>query len=640
MKKNILLLFTLILSGAMQNVLAQTKMTDSIRRRIAESKSDREKIEAISNLAVLSLDPDTLLPYVLAAEAISGNVEDKLEADKIKVARAYYYIRKNYVDSAINLIDPLLKRAKNERKRQSFYLSLLFLRAKILDRGNRYTQAITQLYEVVKIAEAQKDTLTQIQAKTGIGWVQMEMEQYQEALRWLKNALHTSNNQKFYNNYGALYSNIATTFNALNKYDSAKYYIDIAISDAKKNDNQLFLATALSMQAKIFIDTKQPHLAEAPLNEVVAIRKEINDPFYTVYDMSSLASYYANNQQTTKGIALCKEGISLAKKSGLSSQLLMIYHSLAQNYKAAGNTIEYSKTLEAIIALKDSFNNINSSKLLADMQAASEAQKNEKTIIEQKLDLTVKNYWLFGSALFAIMVAIIIWLTFKNYNRKQNIKMQFALQEEKRIAAQSIIDAEEQERKRIAADLHDNMGAYASAISADVEKITNNGIHASATSLQNLQQHAQEIIDSLRDTIWVLNKENITITGISDRIKSYVNKLRPSYDHIQFNIKEEITNDTRISSQHALNMFRIVQEALHNALKHSKATMVNITIESNNAISLKVIDNGKGLPQEASTEGNGLINMRFRAQEMGMKLSIISSINQGTTLELGNATTN
>jgi signal transduction histidine kinase len=621
-------------------VFAQTKAIDSFRRNIEKITSDKEKLTAIIKLSEQGLNPDTLFLYVLMAEAISSKTNDKFIKDRIAYMRAGYYVRKNYIDSSLNITDALLADYKNDKKQQNFYLELLFFKAKTLDRGNRYTQALTQLYSVVETAEAFEDTLIQIQAKTGIGWVQMEMEQYKEALKWLYKALYISADKKFYKNYGALYSNIASTYNALGKPDSAKAYIDIAIKDARENDNPLFLATALNMQAKIFIDNKQPKLAEAPLQEAVEIRKKLNDPFYTVYDMSSLASYYANNNQAAKGIELCREGIALAKKSGLSSQLLMIYHSLAENYKAAGNMIEYSKILENIIALKDSFNNINSTKLLADMQAGSEVVKKESTIAEQKLNLTKKNYWLFGSALFAVMAALIIWLTFKNYRRKQNIKMQLTLQEEKRIAAQSIIDAEEHERKRIAADLHDNIGAYASAIRADVEKITDNGFEKSNASLQNLQQHSQEIINSLRDTIWVLNKDNITITGIGDRIKNYISKLRPTYNNIQFHISEEINNDIRISSQNALNIFRIVQEALHNALKHSNASNISIYICSNETFFIKISDDGKGMQNMNTADGNGLRNMQARAKEIDMHLSVASGINEGTVLLLENTTIN
>lgn len=620
-------------------VFSQTNTIDSLRHGIAVSRSDKEKLELIIELSNQSINADSLLPYILTGEAIALKTNSRFDIDRLAAGKAGYYVRKNHIDSALSIVEPLIGLYKKDKDHQPYYLTLLFLKARILDRGNRYTQALTQLYRVAETADIQKDTLTLIQAKTGIGWVQMEMEQYNEALSWLYNALHTSADKRFYKNYGALYSNIAATYNALGKTDSAKHYIDIAIKDARGSRNQLFLATALSMQAKIFIDSKQPHLAEAPLHEVVLIRKELNDPFYTVYDMSSLASYYAANNQTQKGIQLCMEGIELAKKSGLSSQLLMIYRSLSENYKAAGKIAEYSSTLELIIALKDSFNNINSARLLANMQAANEAGKKEKTIAEQQLNLTKKNYWLFGSALFAIMAGIIIWLGFKYYNRKQQTKMALALAEEKRIASQSIIQAEEQERKRIAADLHDNIGAYASAIRADVENLASNHFNKDQ-SLQNLQQHSQEIINSLRDTIWVLNKENITITGISDRIKNYVNKLQPSYPSIQFNISEAIENNVRISSQHALNIFRIVQEAIHNALKHSSANEIDIAIGSNETVSILIADNGKGFSDDVGYEGNGLLNMHARAQETGMDLSINSAPDKGTSLLLQTNTTN
>jgi signal transduction histidine kinase len=620
---------------------AQTRTADSLRRKIAAAPSGSEKLKYIFALTDLALNADTLLPYLFEAEKIVAETKNELDADMVSYCWTSYYVRRNHTDSAMQIINKLVDKYRNDKLHTDRYLNFLFFKSKIYDRSNQYSKAISQLVEVIQVAESQNDTVVQIQAKTGIGWVQMEMEQYKEALQWLYKALHTSPNKKFYKNYGALYSNLASAYNSIGNGDSAIHYITIAINDARENENLLFLATALSMQAKIFIDHKKPQLAEAPLNEALVIRKKLNDPFYTVYDMSSLASYYASNNQPQKGIPLCMEGIALAKERGLQSQLLMIYKSLAENYKAAGRTADYSHTLEDIIALKDSFNNINSSKQIAELEASNEAQKNEKTIIEQKLNLTVKNYWLFGSALFALMTLTIIWLAFKNYNRKQKIKMQLALEDEKRKAAQSIIDAEEQERKRIAADLHDNIGAYASAIRADVEKISDQGLEKNNAALHNLQQHSQEIINSLRDTIWVLNKENITITGVSDRVKNYLNKLQPTYTHAQFHIYENISNDAKISSQNALNIFRIVQEAVHNALKHSNCANISIRLTSNENIILKIEDDGKGMAEmNGATGGNGLINMKARATEAGFELNIRSAAGEGTVVSIQSATTN
>jgi len=457
----------------------------------------------------------------------------------------------------------LLNKYKYNKDQQKLYLTFLFSRAKIFDRSNQYSKAISELMDVIQLAETQNDTLLQIQAKTGIGWVQMEMEQYKEALQWFFKAMRTSASQKFYKNYGALYSNIASSYNASGNTDSAMYYINIAIKDARENENLLFLATALSIQAKIFIDDKKAKLAEAPLHEALAIRKKINDPFYIVYDMSNLAGYYAGNNQPQKGIALCLEGIELAKQRGLQSQLLMIYKALAENYKAAGKTQEYSHTLEDIIALKDSFNNINSAKQIAELQAKSEAQKKEKTIVEQKLNLTIKNYWLFGSVVFAVMAVIIFLLLFKSYRRKQSLKMQGALEDEKRKAAQSIIDAEEQERKRIAADLHDNIGAYASAIRADVEKITDNSKGDISDALENLQPQSDALPSHRWRKIDCQGWKPMLLHPFHETIKRL-----PCDGHLHPGFLQGLDGSERLAPPHAQDAVDLLPEGLDHGLHH------------------------------------------------------------------------
>jgi signal transduction histidine kinase len=627
---------SLILLAA-KPVIAQSRIADSLKQKIAEVATDDEKLSAIFKLNEQGLNADSMLPYVIMAERINARNNNRSYAYKSAYIRASYYIRKNLTDSALGITDLLIKEYKNDKTNQLIYLELLFFRAKILDRANQYTQSLTQLYDVVEMARNLKDTLIEIQSKTGIGWVQMEMEQYTEALKWFYDAMYTSSNINFYRNYGALYSNIASAYNSLGKSDSAYHYIDIAIKDARENENLIFLATALSMQAKIYIDSKEPQLAEIPLAEALMIRKRLNDPFYIVYDMSNLASYYANNHQTQKGIELCNEGIALAKKTGLSSQLLMIYHALAQNYKADGNTVEYARTLEYIIALKDSFNNINSTKLLADMQATNETQKNEKMIIEQKLNITTKNYWLYGSGIFAFMAATIAWLTFKNYKRKQALKMQLILEEEKIIATKAITDAEEQERKRIAADLHDNLGAYAASIASNVDNISQQDFdNPGKVALQQLKNNSQSIVSQLNDTIWALKKDALSLTAISDRLKVFIQRIQPSYPNVTVDVLENITTDHLLPPSQAFHLFQIVQEAVNNALKHSGGNHIKVEVDGSDSWVIRISDNGKGLMAETNKKngGNGLDNMKARAAESGWKIAWLDNKPAGTIAEI------
>lgn len=631
------ILFFSSLIAASQAALGQAGVTDSLKYKINRAVSGKEKISAIVELAEYGLDADSLYPYVLMAESIADREKDKLSTNRAAYCRATYYTRKNINDSALLIADNLISYYRADQDQQRFYLTLLFFKAKILDRANQYSKVLKQLVDVIQEAETQKDTLIQIQAKTGIGWVQIEMEQYREALQWLYKAKHTSADKRFYKNYGALYSNMATAYSALGNTDSAEYYINIAIKDARENDNFTFLATALSMQANIFTESKRPHLAEGPLNEVLEIRKKLHDPFYIVFDMSNLASYYASNNQPQKGIDLCKEGIALARRRGMPSQLLMIYRALAENYKVAGKMTEYGQTLENIISLKDSFNNINSSKQIAELMANNDTQKKEKQIIEQKLNLTRKNYWLYGSILFAMMAAVIAWQSFKNYRRKQKLEMQLALEEEKRLSALAVTDAEEHERKRIAADLHDNLGVYAASLSSNLSYIQPaKDDPEMINAFGELKNNSNAIISELNDTIWALKKDALLLTAISDRIKVFISRLSRSYPGINMEVEEKIETDQFFPSSQAFHLYRVVQEAVNNSLKHSRGKNILVKICSRDTWSIVVEDNGIGLQTAGNPTGggNGLQNMRNRSQEAGWNISWTSKQGKGTSVNI------
>lgn len=615
-----------------QPAFGQTRVIDSLLGVIHNTTDNTHKFDAIYMLSYQNYNPDSVLPYLRqAAELVTAN-PDSRRADQLTYSWALYLVRVNKTDSALQLADQLIRKYRNLKGGENDYLTYLFFKSKVLDRAGEYSRSLSQLTEVVETAESMKDTLVMIQARTGIGWVQMEMGQYREALQWLYLALHTSGNRKFYTNYGALYSNLASAYTALGKQDSAVKYINIAINDARENENMLFLATALSMQARIFINGGQPQLAEQPLHEVVDIRKKINDPFYTVFDMASLASYYAANNQPEKGIRLCKEGIAISEREKLSSQLLMIYQALAENYKAAGNSRLYGETLEYIIALKDSFNNISSSKQLAEAQAKFDVQRREKTIVEQKLSLTRKNYWLYGSAIVGVMAAVITWLGFMFYRRRQQQRTQIALEKQKQEAAIAVRDAEEQERKRIAADLHDSLGVYAASMSSNLNYLqVKENDERSATAFTELRDNSNSIIAQLNDTIWVLKKELLSLTAVSDRIKVVVQRLGRSYPDILVEVEEAIEQDVQMPASQAFHLYRILQEGINNALRHSGGTRVLVRFESNIGWKVYVQDNGKGM-EAATYGGNGLENLRNRAREAGWAIEWQQREGGGTRL--------
>jgi tetratricopeptide (TPR) repeat protein len=164
------------------------------------------------------------------------------------------------------------------------------------------------------------------------------MGQVKESLSWHLSALNTTPDTTLLEKYGILFANLALNYNELGKTDTALLNINKAINYSRKNENLFALSNSLAIQAQLFVTSGKGKLAEAPLKEVVAIRKLIGDPFYIVSDMAQLGLYYAKNGQPDKGIAICNEGIAIARQFKLDTKLFFLYGTLAENYKAFGNT--------------------------------------------------------------------------------------------------------------------------------------------------------------------------------------------------------------------------------------------------------------------------------------------------------------
>ncbi len=211
----------------------------------------------------------------------------------------------------------------------------------------------------------------------------------------------------------------------------------------------------------------------------------------------------------------------------------------------------------------------------------------------------------------AMLWAIMYLYNKRRYQRKlQQLKMQQSIQ---------------RERQRISRDLHDNVGAYTTALAAGAEELNKLTVKEEVQqTAEYISANAKNIIASLQETIWVLNNDIITITDFSDRLKVYAQKILHHNKGIQIKFHESIVNDMELSPGEALNVFRVMQEALHNVLRHSHASLINIEIISNSEISFSLKDNGNGFDISQPPTGNGLYNMRHRCEEAGYQLNIDS----------------
>ncbi|MFM9076400.1 MAG: sensor histidine kinase, partial [Bacteroidota bacterium] len=190
------------------------------------------------------------------------------------------------------------------------------------------------------------------------------------------------------------------------------------------------------------------------------------------------------------------------------------------------------------------------------------------------------------------------------------------------------------ERERLSRDLHDRLGAYAAAIKSNINQLERAEAR-DAVALDRLKKNAAEMVTALRETIWALKQEKVALTGISDRIKSYVNRISPDFPQVHIQVTEQPGLPHHASPAEAIHLMAIIQEALTNALRHSGCNKIEITFSGDNGFRVSVTDNGQGLTEDpkGGDSGYGLRNMRQRAAESGFFFDI-SGTNQGTTVTI------
>lgn len=193
------------------------------------------------------------------------------------------------------------------------------------------------------------------------------------------------------------------------------------------------------------------------------------------------------------------------------------------------------------------------------------------------------------------------------------------------------------ERASISRDLHDNVGSQLSVISSSLDNIGFLVEKQKLTSekVEAVNEFVREAIQSLRDTIWATNQETFSLAEFRARVQQYIHKYYQSETYqIVINFDEIEKN---LNSSKTLNLFRVIQEALNNAVKYANPTLISVNLKIiKGQILLEIIDNGKGFDVAKTKEEPhyGLMNIQKRVNEIGGKLTIKSSIGEGTKIEV------
>ena len=318
------------------------------------------------------------------------------------------------------------------------------------------------------------------------------------------------------------------------------------------------------------------------------------------------------------------------------------------NYKISAEY--YSKT----VTLSDSLFKTSTSEKIAEAEARYQNEKKQKEIIQLQKDkeiqsLSIKqkstlNYILVGSLAALLIVG---FLSYRNIRHRQQLaKQQDELQQQQirelekdkqLVAVDSLLKGQEEERSRLAKDLHDGLGGLLSGVKFSISNMKDNLVMTPDNMA--VFERSLDMIDTsikeLRRVAHNMMPEMLTKFGLDEALKEYCNTINATK---LITVKYQSHGmEARLDKSVEIIIYRIIQELLNNTMKHAAATETFVqVIREGNRLNVVVEDNGKGFDSnlDSNNIGAGLTNVRSRVDYLKGQLAIHAKQGKGTLVNI------
>lgn len=472
--------------------------------------------------------------------------------------------------------------------------------------------------------------------ENNIGLVYQDLEDFNKAetyhlsaLKHFESANDFAGISKSYNMLGIVYANMGDLPKALTHF-KLSYNIEI------KQENKVGVSEAVNNIGGVYFYLGELDSALAYFNKSLQIDRENKDYSNLADGMNNLAEVYMNVDDFDHAQLYLDSSLYLSKKYNYANAYLHSLETSSYLFELKNDLKSSISYLRAYYEAKDSVANLSNLKNLNELETKYQTEKKEQQLVVKDLELKKKtNFLVLISLLLGsfIVIGLLIYryLRLKNKRQKQEFQLKEAIlviEEQKKL---------QEQRLTISRDLHDNIGAQLTFIISSVDtlkyafKITDDKIN---NKLQSISNFTKDTITELRDTIWAMNHTVIDFDEIQSRIANFLDKAKTAKGDIEF--KFEVEGDlgnTKFTSLTGMNVYRIIQESINNALKYAEATSIEIyTIRVKDTLKISVKDNGKGFDKEAVELGNGLQNIKKRADEISATLEIHSKTGEGTEI--------
>ncbi|MES2133358.1 MAG: ATP-binding protein [Bacteroidota bacterium] len=503
---------------------------------------------------------------------------------------------------------------------------------KISDEGfktGKYDDALIANIKALKLAEQNKDCPQIAYAYLQIGKMQYYNKENRQALGYFLKGLRVIDSCNLDSLRHKAYHNIGSMYTELSKIDSALIFLEKSKSILEKTDNYASLSKVNAVMAELYMlkikDYNQAEKLIVKAEEYAVLSK---DKKWIAFALMKRGILYKLKKDYSKALISYKAALKNYEEMDAAEGKLYSIKNILDVMSLTGNP-EANDYLFKYIALKDSVFKQEGAAKMAEYKARYETEKkeSENKLLQQQnklnqVEIDSKNKAIISLLAGVLLIIIIVFWRLSVINlKKKNRELE---------ATKAI----QKEKERISRDLHDNVGGQLSYVLYSLDGINTENQEKREELISNINGSVKNVISNLRETIWAISDESISVNDFSDKLKVYARTIfKNTKTKIIFN--ERVTNNVELSSLVGLNLYRICQEVINNAFKYAQAAELKVDIESNDRVTIIISDNGKGFDiKEKSSEGFGLSNIKARAGEFGITIDLETEINKGVVYTL------
>ena len=544
-------------------------------------------------------------------------------------------------DKSKNLSEAVLNLTKDSLIKASAYNNIGAVNRSLA----LYEDALSAYLKALKIYESKNDLNKQATVNNNIGMVYSYLNMNDKAIEYhlkAKAVFEKEHNQK---GISETYNNIAIIYANDGKLDEALQYFKQSLAIEEELQDKKGIAESANNVGAVYYYMSKIDSALVYFKQSVAIEQSIGNFAGVAASYNNIAQVLIENDRVEASKSFIDSAYYFANQSKTAVDIETALNNYSQYYEAKNDAKTALKYFKAYSTFKDSTLNIDTNTKVAKLEIQFQTEKKEKEILaqradlaEKELDLSKKNIYILGLVALAIVLSLLGFL-FYNQQKLKNRQLQKENQLKDALVKIETQNHLQEQRLRISRDLHDNIGAQLTFIISSLDNLKYGFKLPEKLNykLKTISEFTTTTIYELRDTIWAMNKSEISLEDLQLRISNFIDKANHASEVVNFNFEADanLPNNLTFSSIDGINMYRIIQEAINNSLKYADATQINVMFKRDDA-SLKILidDNGKGFDIATASIGNGLNNIKKRAHDLNAKCTVNSKLGQGTSIDL------